>query len=67
MLLIVGYTHDLLYNCHMTSLILYIDQAGNDDDPDNGNDDDPDNNSQGNLGILNNIIIMFLIYRSSCR
>ena len=51
----------------MTLLILYIDQAGNDDDPDNGNDDDPDNNSQGNLGILNNIIIMFLIYRSSCR
>ena len=57
----------MLYNCHMTSLILYIDQAGNDDDPDNGNDDDPDNNSQGNSGILNNIIIMFLIYRSSCR
>ena len=40
----------------MTLLILYIDQAGNNDNPDNENDDnpdnendyDPDNNSQGN-------------------
>ena len=52
MLLIVGYTHDLPYNCQMTSLILYIDQAGNDDYPDKGNDDDPDNKSQGNSGIF---------------
>ena len=47
-----GYTHDLLYNSQMTLLILCIDQAGNDDNPDNGNDDDPDNNSQGNSGIF---------------
>ena len=51
MLLVVGYPYDLLYNYQMTSLILYIDQAGN--------NDNPDNNSQDNLGILNNIIIMF--------
>ena len=46
------------YNCQMTSLILYIDQAGNDGYPDNGNDDDPDNKSQGNSGIFKIILLL---------